>query len=89
MSRPPECDAACRAKILLNSQRVRQEAESAQILSNYLSELDLFSGKEGQQLINLYDEFEDKLIEYNNRLLAKTGYKRKTKKFELEVLDGD
>lgn len=47
----------------------------------------MFSAAEGQQFINMLDELEDKIIEFNNKLLAKTGYKRKTQKFELETLE--
>jgi succinate dehydrogenase flavin-adding protein (antitoxin of CptAB toxin-antitoxin module) len=79
MSRPPECDAACRAKIILNSGRVMREVSSVLELSAHMQSIGKFTDKEGQQLIDILDEVEDKLIEFNDRLLGKTGYKRKTK----------
>jgi hypothetical protein len=87
MTRPPECDAACRAKILLNAGRVKGEISSGVELSGHLAKHGMFSATEGQQFINMLDELEDKIIEFNNRLLAKTGYKRKTTKFKLEELE--
>lgn len=74
------CDAACKAKIILNSGRVEAEIENAVNLSNHLS----LSDDVAYQLIQILDEVEDKLMAWNNRRLASTGYKRRTQKFELE-----
>lgn len=78
----PTCDAACRAKIILNGGRVRGEINAAVQQQG-------LSATEGQQLINILDEAEDKLIEWNNRRLTKTGYRRKTEKFHLEKLEDE
>lgn len=74
------CDAACKAKIILNSGRVVAETRNAQAIANHLNP----SEEEAYQLIAIWDEAEDKLTEWNNRMLAKSGYKRRTKKFSLE-----
>lgn len=74
------CDAACRAKIILNGARVSREIEAAKELSAHLN----LTEEEGYQLISILDEAEDKLIEFNNKTLAKTGYKRRTPKHHLE-----
>lgn len=76
------CDAACRAKIILNGARVMAEIESALKLSNHLQ----LSEEVAYQLIQILDEAEDKLIEWNNRRLNSTGYKRRTIKFTLEEI---
>lgn len=85
MSRPPECDAACRAKILLNSERVIGEIHSAMNLSGHLS----LPKDIAYQLIQILDEAEDKLVEWNNRRLEMTGYQRRTSKFLLEEVDSE
>lgn len=81
---PPNCDAACRAKIILNSGRVIGEIKSALALSEHLRRNELMTETEAYQLIEILDEAEDKLIEWNNRRLNRTGYKRRTKKFTLD-----
>lgn len=81
---PPDCDAACRAKIILNSSRVIGEVNSALKLSEHLKDHGLLNEAEAYQLIDILDEAEDKLIEWNNRRLGKTGYKRRTNKFKLD-----
>lgn len=76
------CDAACKAKIILNGGRVSAEIQNAQALANHLP----LTEAEAYQLIAILDEAEDKLIEWNNRRLNGTGYKRRTKKFTLEEI---
>lgn len=73
---PPNCDAACKAKIILNGGRVRAETRNAQDIINHMKA----SEAEAYQLIAILDRTEDELIEWNNRMLAKTGYKRRTPK---------
>jgi len=80
------CDAACRAKILLNGARVRAEVESALSLIDHLANLpeDI-----SYQLIEILDEAEDKLVEWNRRRLEGSGYKRRTSKFTLSETNSD
>jgi hypothetical protein len=74
-----ECNPACRAKIILNAGRVRGEVDSALELSGHVD----LTEEEAYKLIEILDQAEDRLIEFNNQILAKTGYKRRTPKFEL------
>lgn len=74
------CDAACKAKIILNGARVTREVDASLKLANHLE----LSEAEAYQLIQILDEAEDKLIAWNDRRLKQTGYVRRTKKFELE-----
>lgn len=85
MSRPPECDAACRAKILLNSGRVIAEVKNASSILGHIA----LPEDVAYQLIQILDEIEDKLTEWNNRRLANTGYKRRTNKFTLAKTSSD
>lgn len=77
---PPNCDTACKAKIILNGGRVTAEISSALKLADHLK----LTEADAYQLIAILDEAEDKLIEWNNRRLNGTGYKRRTDKFILE-----
>jgi hypothetical protein len=76
------CPPACRAKIILNGGRVIGEINSVKDLVNNGTEL---TEEEGFLLIEILDQAEDRLIEFNNMILSKTGYKRRTNKFPLKT----
>lgn len=83
------CDAACRAKILLNGARVIREIEAHRELIHRLEKSGVDVSKvltkaRGYKVIAALDQVEDLLIELNDLLLDSTGYKRKTPKFRLD-----
>jgi hypothetical protein len=86
MSSPAEgfCNPACRAKIILNGGRVAAEAQASVQLFAHLQASGIeVTEKEAYKLIEILDTAEDLLIELNNLMLSKTGYKRRTPKAKL------
>jgi len=78
------CDLACQTKIILNGGRVAREAQAAVDMVKKLQAGGIeLTEEEAYKLIEVLDIAEDKLIEFNNRMLAKTGYKRRTPKAKL------
>lgn len=79
MSFPPDCNAACKAKIILNSSRVTGEIMAALDHAEKIG----YKEHDAYTLIRILDEAEDRLVEFNNNMLNKTGYKRRTDKVSL------
>lgn len=72
---PTYCDAACKAKILLNAGRVANESNMiSNMVNNGIVKL---SEAEGKELIAILDVAEEKLIKFNERMLKRAGYKGK------------